>query len=78
MSTDICKVWFGEEKIFVQLNDERIISASIELYPRLKKASPQQRSQYELWNNGKWIHWEGLDEDLSLEGFLKFEAEPTM
>lgn len=26
---------------------------------------------YELWDNGRWIHWEDLDEDLSVENFIK-------
>lgn len=30
---------------------------------------------FELWENGKWIHWEDLDEDLSAEGFLIFDKE---
>lgn len=73
MNTSICKIWFDEEKIFVQLNDNRIIGAPIDLYPRLKNATQQERIEFDLWNEGKWIHWEKLDEDLSLEGFLQFE-----
>ncbi len=78
MSISVCKVWFEEAKIFVQLNDNRIIGAPIELYPRLKNATSQQRNEYELWNDGKWIHWEELDEDLSAEGFLKFEKQQVV
>jgi hypothetical protein len=33
-------------------------------------------AKFELWNNGKWIHWEDLDEDLSAEGFLVFQKQP--
>ncbi len=75
MNIGLCKVWFDNENIFVQLNDKRVISAPIDLYPRLRNATPQQRNGYELWNQGKWIHWEELDEDLSAEGFLKFENQ---
>ncbi len=78
MNISVCKIWFDNEKIFVQLNDNRIIGAPIELYPRLKNATPQQRNEYELWNQGKWIHWEELDEDLSAEGFLKFEKQHVL
>jgi|GEM_PF-6137981 len=34
-----------------------------------------QRKQFELWNDGAWIHWEELDEDLSADGFLTFQKE---
>ncbi len=72
MYTAASKVWFEDEKIFVELNGRRIIGVPIALYPKLKSASPQQRDEYELWNQGRWIHWEALDEDLSAEGFLKY------
>jgi len=75
MNISACKVWFDDEKIFVQLNDNQVIGASLELYPRLKKATPEQRSEFELWEQGRWIHWEALDEDLSAEGFLKYEKQ---
>ena len=67
----IPKVWFEGREIFVQLNDGCTISKAVDLYPNLRKGTPVQWSEFELWNDGKWIHWEALDEDLSLEGFLK-------
>ena len=67
------RVWFDNQKIFVELNDGQVIGAPIVLYPNLSKGSPDQRKKYELWENGAWIHWEELDEDLSAEGFLRIE-----
>jgi hypothetical protein len=69
------KVWFETDKIFVELNDNRIIGTPISWYPNLSKGSGEQLANYELWNNGQWIHWEELDEDLSAEGFLVFDKE---
>ncbi|MEI6595936.1 MAG: DUF2442 domain-containing protein [Bacteroidota bacterium] len=69
------KVWFDHDKIFVELNDARIIGTPISWYPNLSKGTPDQLKQFELWENGKWIHWEDLDEDLSAEGFLTFDKE---
>ena len=69
----ISKVWFEKQKIFVQLKEGSIIGVSISNFPRLKSASDEQLNKYELWNDGKWIHWEELDEDLSASGFLKFK-----
>ena len=67
----IVKVWFEDNKIFVRLNDGRVISKLISLYPNLSKGTPEQLNKYELWENGRWIHWEELDEDLSASGFIK-------
>lgn len=66
------KVWFEDERIFVELSDQRIISVPLEWYPKLKNATPQQRNEFDLWDQGRWIHWDTLDEDLSAEGFLKY------
>ena len=68
----IQKVWFVENKIFVELNDGRTIGTRISWYPNLKKGTKEQLEKYEVWNNGQWLHWEDLDEDLSAEGFLTY------
>ncbi len=73
MKISASRLWFDNEKIYVELNDKRIINVPLSLYPKLKKATSQQRQDYELWEQGKWIHWEALDEDLSAEGFLKYQ-----
>lgn len=65
-------VWFDDKRIFVELNDGRIVGTPIAWYPNLSKGTPTQIKNYELWENGKWIHWEDLNEDLSAEGFLSF------
>ncbi len=73
----IKKVWFEDEKIFVDLSDGRTIGTPVSWYPNLSKGTPEQLAKYELWNEGQWIHWEELDEDLSAEGFLTFEPKPA-
>jgi hypothetical protein len=72
------KVWFEDDKIFVVLNDQRIIGTPINWYPNLRKGTPEQRMKFELWNNGQWLHWEELDEDLSAEGFLSFKPKEIL
>ena len=66
------KIWFENERIFAILNDGRIVGMPLIWFPRLKNATEVQRLNYELWNDGSWIHWEDLDEDLSTEGFITF------
>ncbi len=42
--------------------------APLAWFPRLHKATPEQRERYELSAYG--LHWEELDEDISIEGLL--------
>ena len=78
MELRVKNVWFGEQDIFVLLKDGREINAPLDFFPRLKHATEVQRSSYELWNDGKWIHWEEIDEDLSAEGFLKHSQQQAL
>jgi hypothetical protein len=64
------KVWFGDDSIFVALEDGREIKVPLEYYPRLSGATKKQREKFELIGNGTGIHWPDLDEDLSVEGIL--------
>lgn len=54
--------------LVVTLKDGRVISTPVGWYPRLAQATPEQLAQVEL---GAWgLHWEDLDEDLSIRGML--------
>jgi hypothetical protein len=64
-------VWFAESKLFVRLADGREIGVPIDWFPRLRDASPEERSKWRLIGKGQGIHWETLDEDLSVVGLLK-------
>lgn len=57
-------------KLQIILVDGREISVPLEWYPRLFKATPEQRANYRLIGNGTGIHWPGIDDDLDLEGIL--------
>jgi hypothetical protein len=60
---------FREGMLMVTLKDGRVIGTPLEWYPRLLNATAEHREAYELWAFG--IHWEALDEDLSIEGMLQ-------
>ncbi|WP_019988254.1 DUF2442 domain-containing protein [Rudanella lutea] len=66
------RVWFDEERIFVELNDGRIVGSPLHWFPLLDKATPQQRNHYELVGDGYAIRWDELNEDLSANGFLTY------
>lgn len=60
------------EMLHVQLSDGRQISVPLEWFPRLRDATPAQRQGWRLIGRGVGIHWEDIDEDISVEGLLAF------
>ena len=71
------KVWFDEYNMWVNLNDGRQLSVPLEYFPRLLKASSSQRENYILSGNGTGIHWEEIDEDISVPGLLLGKRDLT-
>ena len=59
-----------EDTLSVDFSDGRTISVPLGWYPRIEYASPQERANWRLIGNGIGIHWEGIDEDISVEGLL--------
>jgi hypothetical protein len=57
--------------MYVRLKDGRVISVPITAYRRLREATPEQRSKWELIGRGTGIHWNEIDEDLSVAGLLR-------
>jgi Protein of unknown function (DUF2442) len=64
------KVWFDEYNIWVLLTDGRQVSVPLTYFPRLEKASEDQRSKYEISGGGVGLHWDEIDEDISVPHLL--------
>ena len=62
-------VEFTATELVVTLADGRKIATPLDWYPRLKRASAQQRASFEIMPMG--IHWPDLDEDLGIAGMLQ-------
>lgn len=60
------------------LNSGKILECRISDYPKLKSASADQLSSWELIGGGVGVTWELLDEDLSAKGFIKNSALSSM
>ena len=71
------KVWFDEDNIWLGLEDGRQVSAPLAFYPRLLNATKEQRENYEFIGPGIGLHWEDIDEDLSVEGILLGRKDRT-
>jgi Protein of unknown function (DUF2442) len=63
-------VYCDAERLHVHLADGREISAPLEWFPHLLHATEAQRQQWELIGQGVGIHWEEIDEDISVAGLL--------
>jgi hypothetical protein len=61
---------FDEDMLHVLLTDGRRISVPMVWFPLLLKASPEQRTKYEIGGGGTSLHWPELDEDLSVAGLM--------
>lgn len=64
------KIWFDEDKIYLKTKDGQVNFMPLSWFPRLEKASQEERQKFTLSSFG--IHWQNLDEDLSFEGFFRF------
>jgi hypothetical protein len=69
----ITSVGFDNNNIIVGMSNGKIIATPIKDYPNLSRGTLNQINNYQIKGNGKWIHWEELDEDLSAEGFLSLK-----
>lgn len=58
------------DELQVELADGRVVSAPLEWFPRLRNATAEQRSKWRLIGGGVGIHWEDVDEDVSVESLL--------
>jgi hypothetical protein len=64
------RVAFSETDMTVELKDGRKLSVPLAYFPRLRHASIGDLKNYTLSGGGIGIHWDNLDEDISVEGLL--------
>ncbi len=61
----------AKDSLRVVLADGREIAAPLVWFPRLQKATPEERKNWRLIGGGMGIHWEDIDEDISVESLLR-------
>lgn len=59
-----------KDTLSVDLSDGRTISVPPAWFPRLLHSTPEERNNWRLIGKGHGIHWEEIDEDISIEGLL--------
>jgi len=68
-------VTFDEDNMWVVLSDGRTIGVPLAWFPRLLHATAEQRTQVRISSRG--LHWEALDEDISVAGLLVGQGDMT-
>lgn len=66
---------FDDDCMWVELDDGRTLGIPLAWFPRLLHATKEQREYYELSRRG--MHWEALDEDISVAGLLAGHGDLT-
>ena len=61
---------FDKDMMWVDLVDGRKLGVPLVYFPRLQQAAPEQLLHYEISGGGTGLHWDELDEDISLEYLL--------
>jgi len=62
-----------DDDLSVFLSDGRTVAVPLAWFPRLVGASAKQRADWELIGGGVGIHWEAVDEDISVASLLQPE-----
>jgi hypothetical protein len=58
------------DTLSVDLTDGRSISVPLAWFPRLLHSTREERNNWRLIAGGHGVHWEDIDEDISVEGLL--------
>ena len=61
---------FTDRMMVILLDDGRELAVPLDWFPKLRNAGANDRNNWRLIGNGIGIHWEALDEDLSVERLL--------
>lgn len=70
MSSLAKAVNFDANTLWVDFADGRKLGVPLAYFPRLLNAAPEQRERYEISGGGSGLHWDELDEDISVENLL--------
>ena len=63
-------IWFSKDMLYVLLTDGREVGIPLAWFPRLRNATKKQLDNWRLIGKGIGIHWNELDEDISVETML--------
>jgi hypothetical protein len=76
ISARAIKVHFDDAQMWVELEDGRTLGIPLAWYPRLLHGTPELRNRVSISPSG--LHWEELDEDISIAGLIAGKADHTL
>lgn len=68
-------VRFDDAQMWVDLEDGRTLGIPLVWFPRLLHGTREQKESFFISPSG--IHWDDLDEDISIEGLLAGRGDMT-
>jgi glycerol-3-phosphate responsive antiterminator len=74
MNTLISRLDFGD-KIYVYLQSNDVLSIPYTYTKKIKNASKEQLLTYRLIGGGIGVHFEQIDEDISLSGIIAYKMK---
>ncbi len=70
MSSLAKSISFDQGMMWVDLVDGRKLGTPLAYFPRLLNATPELLNRYVISGGGTGLHWDELDEDISVEYLL--------
>ena len=70
MSSLVESVSFDDDRLWLDLVDVRKLGVPLTYFPCLLNAKPEQLTHLEISGGGTGLHWDELDEDISVEYLL--------
>ena len=71
------KVTFDKDNMSVETTDGRKLTVPLAFFPRLLDATVRQRSNVLISGGGAGLHWDDLDEDISVAALFQGIADQT-
>lgn len=68
---------FDADTMWVHLADGRQLGVPLAYFPRLLRATPEAREKYVISGGGTGLHWDDLDEDISVPALLMGVGDRT-
>lgn len=68
---------FEKDTMWVDLADGRQLGVPLAYFPRLLRATPAQRKRFAISGGGTGLHWDNIDEDISVRALLLGIADRT-
>jgi len=70
-------VTFDSDNMWVELADGRTLGVPLAYFPRLLGATDQQRQAYVISGGGTGLHWDQIDEDISVKALVMGVGDRT-